>query len=231
MARTLGITDKLLISAHELESGGKAPFSAEDLVVAAWKRYPYDFGLSGYLDERGRPSYPNSNRVYAEIMGSKPLRKQGLLRKVGTKMYRLTEAGRARAAAAAAANSSTDSGPQRLVIPREQTEFIRRLFESRAATKARSEKLDDVSFFEACGFWGISPQSGAKELSSRFAHLEAVITAARTALGDRSVARMGQGAVLYSIDDLKALLSVHEALQAQFSSEIEMILQRTDERK
>lgn len=229
MVRMLGIADKLLISAHELERGGKVPFSAEDLVVAAWKRYPYDFGLSGYLDEQGRPLYPNSNRVYAEIMGSKPLRKQGLLRKVGNKMYRLTEAGRARAEAVT--ESEVDSGPQRLVIPREQTEYVRRLFESRAATKARSGKLEDVSFFEACGFWGISPQSGAKELSSRFAHLEAVITATRTALGDRSATRVRHGAVPYSIDDLNALLKVHEALQAQFTSEIEMIRRRTDERK
>src|SRR4030042_287505 len=91
------IQNKLLVAAYALEAEGRLRFSAEDLVVIAWKMYPEAFGLAGYNDNQGRPIYPNSNRVYAEIMGSKPLRKNGWLRKVGSKIYQLTEAGRSKA--------------------------------------------------------------------------------------------------------------------------------------
>ena len=93
MISKLSIADKLLIAALDIEKAGKKEFSAEDLVVSAWKKFPDAFGLQGYLDENGKSIYPNSNRVYAEIMGSKPLRKRGLFQKVGNKMYKLTEAG------------------------------------------------------------------------------------------------------------------------------------------
>src|SRR5687768_4031917 len=92
------VHEKLLLAAAGLEDEGKSTFTAEDLVVAAWKLDPETFGLSGHTDESGRPAYPNSNRVFVEIMGSKPIRKQGLLAKSGTKTFRLTETGRQRAA-------------------------------------------------------------------------------------------------------------------------------------
>ena len=93
----LTVHEKLLLAAADLDAEGKPRFSAEDLVVAAWRRDPEAFGLAGYPDEEtGRPRFPNSNRVFAEIMGSKPIRKQGLLMKAGTKMFAITEAGRQR---------------------------------------------------------------------------------------------------------------------------------------
>jgi hypothetical protein len=90
-------TDKLVLAAVKLEKKGKKPFSAEDLVVSAWKLFPNSFGLAGNADEKGIPLYPDSNRVFVEIMGSKPIRKKGYLEKVGNKMYQLTQSGRNRA--------------------------------------------------------------------------------------------------------------------------------------
>src|SRR3954470_19103153 len=91
------VHEKLLLAATELENSGSKTFTAEDLVVAAWRLDPETFGLAGHLDDKGRPAFPNSNRVFVEIMGSKPIRKQGLLAKSGTKTFRLTESGRQRA--------------------------------------------------------------------------------------------------------------------------------------
>src|SRR3989337_1721776 len=90
----LSISEKLLLAAYSLEEDGRRPFSAEELVVSAWRKFPDAFGLAGHRDDDGRLSYPDSNRVFAEIMGSKPIRKRGLLTKVGSKMYQLTEVGR-----------------------------------------------------------------------------------------------------------------------------------------
>ena len=90
---TFNIIEKLLLSAYELELDGKKPFTAEDLVVSSWQNFPDAFGLQGYRDSEGNLLHPDSNRVFAEIMGSKPIRKRGLLIKVGVKQYQLTEAG------------------------------------------------------------------------------------------------------------------------------------------
>lgn len=229
MVSKLSIVDKLLIAALEIEKSGKDKFSAEDLVVFSWRKFPDAFGLQGYLDEHGNAMYPNSNRVYAEIMGSKPLRKQGLLQKVGNKMYRLTEAGRVRAGSIT--NMPHDKAPEKWLLAREKIEQIRHLFESKAAQKMRSGNMEDISFFDACGFWGISARSSAKELWSRFAHLEAVLDTAQEALGSRSVVNSKHGAIPYTAKDLKGLHDLHESLEEKFAKEIEIIKKRRDERK
>jgi len=229
MTSGLRVAEKLILVAFEIEMSGKKRFSAEDLVVSAWKKFPNAFGLQGYLDEQGKAIYPNSNRVYAEIMGSKPLRKQGLLQKVGNKMYRLTEAGRIRARSVASV--PCDKTPEKWLLAREKVDQIRRLFESKAAQKMRSRNMEDISFFDACGFWGISARSGAKELWSRFAHIKAVLDDAHKALGSRSVVSSKHGAIPYTAQDLRGLYDLHVSLEEKFAKEIEIIDKRRDERK
>ncbi len=229
MGKGLNIAEKLLVAASEIEENGKGLFSAEDLVVAAWKKFPDAFGLQGYLDGQGNPIYPNSNRVYAEIMGSKPLRKQGLLQKVGNKMYKLTEAGRARARGA----RSTNSGPftQKLTLGREQVDQIRHLFESKAAQKMREGKLEDITFFDACGFWGISPRSGAKDLWSRFAEVQTIVEQGLSTLKSSCAVSIIHGSNPYTADDLQTLQKLHKFLEEKFAEELIVIKKRNDERK
>jgi len=223
------MADKILVAALEVEKSGKKHFSAEDLVVSAWRAFPNAFGLQGYLSDDGRAIYPNSNRVYAEIMGSKPLRKRGLLQKCGNKMYRLTEAGRnqARLLASVPLQESTE----KWALAREKIEMVRRLFESKVAQKFRSGSFNDISFFDACGFWSISPRSSAKDLYSRFADIESVLDAAIKALGNKNMASSIHGGAPYTMDDIESLYQMHRVLQEKFSEDIELIKQRFDERK
>jgi len=229
MVNNLSIHEKLLISALAIEEEGKERFSSEDLVVMAWKKFPEAFGLSGYVDEKGSPLYPNSNRIYAEIMGSKPLRKNGLIKKVGSKMYQLTELGRSRA------NSlriiKTENTIEKWALAREHIEFIRRLFESKAAKKYREDKKEDISFFDACGFWGISAASNAKDLWSRFAELENTLSTAIRSIFGKEYVQLKHGGERFSEKDITGLLEIHQFLQGKFGPEIEYIKKRTDERK
>lgn len=227
MKNGLSIQNKLLVAALALEAEERQRFSAEDLVVMAWRKYPEAFGLAGYNDQGGRPLYPNSNRVYAEIMGSKPIRKNGWFRKVGSKMYQLTEAGRSQAHSVAGA-PITD-GPEKWALAREQVDFIRRLFDSRAATKFRASQREDISFFDACGFWGISSGSNAKDLWCRFAEIETILAAAGESLASRDTVRLKHGAD-FAAQDVKALKDAHIFLQDRFKSEIDHIKARTHER-
>lgn len=224
----LSVSDKLLLAAYELEEKGQSPFSAEDLVVAAWQKFPDTFGLAGYRSEGGKLSYPDSNRVFAEIMGSKPIRKRGFLIKVGDKMYRLTEAGSEYAKHLL--NRSRESPIEKAGLARPTTDELRRLLDSKAFQKVRNQRLSDVTFYDACAFWGITPMSSAIDLKGRVAKLERIVESARSVLQNKSVTFEHSG-LPFGGADLDALLGVHTALLNKFREELEVIGERKDERK
>lgn len=230
MARgnSLSVSEKLLLAAYDLEESGSRPFSAEDLVVSAWRKYPDAFGLSGYREEGGRLSYPDSNRVFAEIMGSKPIRKRGLLSKVGKKMYQLTEAGRNEARLLS--NNSTKSSTEKASLAREIEQELKRLFASRAVEKIRNNKTNDLTFFDACAFWGISPRSSAIEFEGRIANLKGIVESAQKAVQEK-MATFEHGGYAFGAHDLETILKAHDELLQRFEAEIKVIKKRTDERK
>jgi hypothetical protein len=223
----LNVHEKLLLAAYELEENNRTPFSAEDLVVAAWQKFPATFGLSGYADDSGKLRYPDSNRVFAEIMGAKPIRKRGLLVKVGKKMYQLTEAGRE--VAKDFSDRLKSLSPEKVGLSREIQRELIRLLSGRATQKFRNSRSEEMTFHDACGFWRISPWSSAIQLEGRLAHFESVVDTARRAFRERTVS-FKHGGRTYNGRDLDVLEAVHRDLMSKFSEEIEAIMKRTDER-
>jgi len=223
----LSITEKLLLAAYELEKNGRSPFSAEDLVVSAWQKFPDAFGLAGYRNNDGSLAYPDSNRVFAEIMGSKPIRKRGFLKKVGTKMYQLTEAGREHARIFLKEERRTRV--QKAGLPRDIEEELKRLFTSKPVEKFRNNRIEDITFYDACTFWGISPRSSAIELEGRIANLEKVMELAKQAV-DGTMATFEHGGQAFGARDLELLTKLHQVLLQRFGEEIKIIQRRTDER-
>ena len=228
MPKSLSIQDKLLLAALDLENAGKVRFSAEDLVVMAWKKFPDTFGLSGYANEQGTPLYPNSNRIYAEIMGTKPLRRNGYLNKVGSKMYQLTELGKSHAKAII---SSPADNNKKWSIAREHIEFIKRLFDTKALKKFREHRNIDISFFDACGFWRINAASNAKELWTKFAEIEGILTLAEKSIAKRESVQIIHRGNEIPLSDIHLLSELHVFLQSKFRNEIEQIKKRSDERR
>lgn len=223
----LSITEKLLLAAFELEKNGRRPFSAEDLVVSAWRKFPDAFGLAGYRDKSGSLIYPDSNRVFAEIMGSKPIRKRGFLKKVGTKMYQLTEGGREHARLFL--TEIRQETIQKAALPRDIEEELKRLFGSKPVEKFRNNRIEEITFYDACSFWGISPRSSAIELEGRIANFEKVIELARNVVNDK-MATFEHGSRAFGSQDLDSLLKIHLDLVQRFQEEIKIIQRRTDER-
>jgi len=224
----LSVSEKLLLAGYEMEESGRRPFSAEDLVVAAWRKFPDAFGLAGYRGDDGRLLYPDSNRVFAEIMGTKPIRKRGLLVKVGNKMYQLTEAGREQSRLLLGRLGVSSVGKAGLA--REVEQEIKRLFASKATEKYRNGRIGDLTFHDACSFWGISPRSSAIELNGRIANFNGLLEAARKAIQGKIVS-FEHGGQVYSDHDLDQLLEVHSELLKKFHTEIMVIRERKDERK
>lgn len=223
----LSIHEKLLLAAFELnESSGRA-FSAEDLVVSAWRKFPDAFGLAGYRDDDGRLSYPDSNRVFAEIMGSKPIRKRGLLVKVGSKMYQLTEAGREHARLLQ--GRLGESSVEKAGLPRDIEKELRRLFATKAVEKYKKSRRSELTFYDACAFWGISPRSSAIELVGRVSNFQSVVESARKAVQNRMTA-FEHGGPPFGAQDLDILLKVHDEIMRRFDTELNIIRKRRDER-
>jgi hypothetical protein len=224
----LSIADKLLLSAYGLEESGKKPFSAEDLVVGAWREFPDAFGLAGYRDIDGHLLYPDSNRVFAEIMGSKPIRKKGFLIKVGSKMYQLTEAGREHARMLAGTPKAAST--EKAAFPREIERMLKKLITSRAFDKFRTGSTETITFHDACAFWGISPRSSAIEFEGRLGNALHVINLAREAVKGRRIG-FDHGRDPIAGDDIDRLVQIHDHLLKTFHREIQTIKKRTDERR
>ena len=106
--------------------------------------------------------YPDSNRVFAEIMGTKPARKNGWIEKTGDKRYRLSEAGRQKVGELSGKTSTRKAGLDRTTILR-----VQRLLGSRAVSKYRTGRESEITFLDACSLWGITPRSNLKELTVR----------------------------------------------------------------
>jgi len=227
----LSVTEKLLVAAHRCETEGKCPFTAEDLVVSAWQCFPDAFGLKGYVDSEGQMLYPDSNRVFAEIMGSKPVRKRGFLVKVGQKLYELTGSGRNLAARLDAREMI--GGPAgkngKVGLDRKLEAEFRRLLSSKAAQKVDNKQIDSITFHDACVFWGITPQSSAIELLGRHGDLEDTLSRLRERI--QSTGRLEHGGPLVSPVSVDLLEKTHQVLKERFSNEVQTILTRTDQRR
>lgn len=224
----LSVTDKLLLAALALDAGEGSTFTAEQLTIAAWKRFPRVFGLRGETDEQGLPIHPDSNRVFAEIMGAKPIRKRGYLVKVGPKLYALTASGRALARQLAdGSDASGRTAPRvfqgKTALPRDMMAKIQRLLISRAAVKHRTDEIGRITFHDACVFWGVTPASSFIDLEGNLASAAAAIAKAEEAVS-QGVNDLDPAAVL----DLRR---VHEHMQLAFASELATIRRRTDERR
>ncbi len=224
----LTVPQKLLLAALEARKRS-ATFTAEDLVVEAWRLHPDTFGLSGYSDK-----YPDSNRVLTNIMGTKGMRGKGWLRKVGEKQYRLTSAGLSDGEALAQTN--TESGEQtskylRAELDRQTAAALDRLVSTPAASKAMAQHSDMVTFNDACGFWDITTRSNANTLQARLADATVLLDRATEILADKPDSEgLKLPGALITKAQLRALRSLHLDMQQRFKAELDIIRRRTDER-
>jgi hypothetical protein len=225
MANNLSAEQKLLLAAFDLQRTKKT-FSAEELVMAAWSRFPDTFGLQGFESK-----HPDSNKVLWRIMGKKGLRATGWLQKVREKTYRLTEAGRI--TATELTRNGLDSDGRAGDFSRHAREILARLLASSALAKVKEGKVELLAFRDAEEFWNISTRTNANTLTSRLADVETVLTSA-----DQMIAKTGKslslqnGSAQVGRPEIRDLRKTHEVLQAQFKTNLDYIWEfRSDERR
>jgi hypothetical protein len=213
------LSEMILLAAHKLEEQGQSPFSAEDLIVAAWKEYPRAFGLKGYTDQ-----FPDSNRVLSSIMGERGLTRKGWLAKMGQKLYALSPDGRRVVKRILeGAEPEPDDVPAAARPPRELERLLGQLLDSAAWEKYVERKTAEVSFADACRFWGLADGLTGDAIDDQLAAVDRGLRQA-----ERLTAR---GAVVIGERELTAadvgrLKDVHEHLQERFQRHLTLLRNR-----
>lgn len=217
------VPEKILLAAHQLETQGQSPFSAEALIVASWQKFPRTFGLKGYAE-----LYPDSNKILSSIMGEKGLARRGWLAKMGQKLYTLTSSGQqvvtrllaGEPEAAPAGNNLLPSSK----LNRDQEKFLITLFDNPAVDKFSEGRKNELTFADACRFWGITETTYGDGVRTRLERLRHQLDELDRALrkGDMELST-GRSV---SLDDVTQLIDLNQHLEERFSRHLNLLRSR-----
>jgi hypothetical protein len=212
------VPEKILLAAHYLEEQGQSPFSAEALIVASWQKFPRTFGLKGYTDQ-----YPDSNKVLSSIMGERGLTRRGWLAKMGQKLYALTREGQQ-----VVLRLQEGGEPPPVTAPvriqRDLEKQLLALFSSFAVTKFEEGLKEELTFADACRFWGITENLHGEALQARLDRTRSILSDVERTIGAGS-AELSNGRSV-SKDDLNLLMAVHEYLAERFQRHLSLLRTR-----
>jgi hypothetical protein len=217
------VPEMILLAASDLEQQGQSPFSAEALIVTSWQKFPRAFGLKGYADQ-----YPDSNKVLASIMGTKGLTRRSLLVKMGQKLYALTREGRA----VVRGLLDEDAGPAEpppaadsVKVSRDQEKFLLGLLGSTAVQKYDEGRRNELTFADACRFWGITENMYGDALDARLEKVQSSVMALARSLGKAS-ADLSNGRSV-SPDEVNRLVQIHAYLADRFARHLTLLRNRS----
>jgi hypothetical protein len=208
--RSLIIDEKILLAAAVLPTDG---FTAEDLVVATFKRFPKDFCLMGF------PDYPDSNKILTQITTSRRgLKKRGWLAQIGTKRYQITGEGR---------RHLEILRPEReregIHVPdRDIADMLKHWIRSDAFQKFKLGKIEEVSEREALAYWRLSSGASAERTNRLLA-----IADSTTGLLLASIQAGQQTQIHHTnsipIAEAQQLVDLHSLLKERFGDAIKFL--------
>jgi hypothetical protein len=217
----VGLRQQVLLAAFDCCGGDlNKIFTAEDLLLAAWRRDPAAWGLRGH--ER---QHPDSEKIYKELdrvsVRGRNVRGGlvglGLLEKIRQRTYRLTAAGLTVASESAGADPSMRGTAER------------RLADAVAAILSHpvlQEWLKDPStprhFRDAGYFWGIAPGTPPSVIRARIADVDNMLEKARGVLDNKGVEEISvhHGRALFDRKDVGRAMEFHSALKQRFARDL-----------
>lgn len=215
-AAQLTARQKLLLAAASLEDSGVKPFTAEAWTVQAWKDNRPKFGLKGFENV-----YPCSNSTFTNFMGERGLAHDKYVKRVGPRLYELTELGRAEVERLR--NGNGDEPKRReLRQPRLSKAIAARLsslFLTTAWRRWQQSLRSEITYRDAREFWFLQEHENGDRVSEVLCDtLMVIVSASKMAMGgevqlsDRQVV----GAqCLGSLEDL------HNWLVAKFADQLQ----------
>ncbi len=212
------VPEKILVAADQLDKQGQSPFSAEALIVAAWQKFPKTFGLKGYAEQ-----YPDSNKILSSIMGEKGLARRGWLVKMGQKVYALTREGRQ--VVRRVTLQEEDPGPASMVrLSREREKFILGLLDSSAVQKFEENRKLELTFADACRFWGITENMKGDVLDARLDEFQEQLAELDRALANAD-SELSSGRVV-SAGDVRVVTNIHRYMEDRFERHLNLLRSR-----
>jgi hypothetical protein len=215
------VPEKILLAAYGLEEQGQSPFSAEALVVAAWQKFPRTFGLKGYSDQ-----YPDSNKILTSIMGEKGLARRGWLAKMGQKLYSLTRDGRQVVRRLLQEDEAPPGPPPPTRLSRDQEKFLLSLLGSPAVEKFQQGLKLELTFADACKYWGITENLRGDALDARLERFHTGLTEINRIVGS-APADLSTGRSI-SPEEIRELHKVDDYLNERFSRHLTLLKNRSE---
>ena len=211
------LSEMILIAAHKLQEQGQSPFSAEELIVASWREFPRAFGLKGYADQ-----FPDSNRVLSSIMGERGLTRKGWLVKMGQKLYALSPEGKRVVRRISEGDIDDEEPPPPPRLARDREKLLLSLLDAVATKKVKSGKYYDLTFDDACRFWGVSNLAGSA-LDAQLRKVEETVAQAEELIANGPFKAMGRQVTR---NDLDLLRQVQYQLQERFARHLTLLRSR-----
>lgn len=211
---TRTLNDIVLLAAADLvESDVTKEFTAEDLVVAAWKFEPSSFGLRGHEEE-----YPDSNKLYTKIDGRSGLVAKGYLEKAGERTLRLTERG----LAAAIRLNHHSGGGYEAKLARILQERIQKILDHPVFQEWLGDPSSPKKFRGAGQFWGIAPGTPASVVRTRVAEIDRVLATAQEVVEKKGIGNVvsQRGQTLFDAQDIQRAAEFQAVLKQRFRNEL-----------
>jgi len=215
----LTLPEMTIVAAVELCPTGDVSFTAEDLVVRVWQKYPQRTGLRGY-----ETTHPDSNRILAGVMGAKGLEQKGWLLRVVARTYRTTLAGRRVAAQLLGKEVPEADEEHQVRLDADETSFLVRLRATEARAKYERGSLTELSFADACHFWLVNEQMTKAELDRTIDDVTKALRNLYVKLADGdAVTKQGE---VVTAENLRFLTNVHTNMLDRFERHLNLLRNR-----
>ena len=226
IAKPAGATlrQQVLLAALDCSGGDVGnEFTAEDLLLAAWKRDPVTWGLRGHERE-----HPDSEMLRAELdrvsVGGRNVRGGlvglGLFEKVRQRTYRLTPTGLAQASAVVGADPTSRAKAERRLADAIATVLSHPVFRDWMKDHAMPKNFRDAGHF-----WGVAPGTPPSVIRARIREVDNTLATAGSLLNDEGADEVSarHGKILFDRNDIMRATEFHTTLKQRFARDLETL--------
>lgn len=182
----------ILLAMYEVAGGTTRLSAYEDIVVRAWKLFPHEFGLRGYVDQ-----YPDASDLHKPLYG--PLKRDGYVR-VQNKKFGLTDHGLAIAEGLRRPQAQDRDTPGR--VRRDQRIEIERLSKKPSVNLVQHEQAEELLDTDLYDFYAVTVRTKPADFAGRIATVDRAIDAA-VAAQDPSIDKARLAWVVLTRDALR----------------------------
>jgi hypothetical protein len=160
-------------------------------------------------------------------MGEKGLARRGWLVKMGQKLYALTRDGRA-VVRRVTLQEEEDTPGAMVRLSREQEKLVLALLDSSAVQKFEENRKGELTFSDACRFWGVAETMKGEQLDERLDQLKGTLTDLDRRLADAD-AELTSGRVI-TAGDVRVLTNIHRYMEDRFDRHLNLLRSRAARR-